>query len=69
MVSEAIVSMKPVYVFRLRSIKSKNRIEDFNDFIILEGLARKLEYNLDEFKHDYINETVIIADKIRNKFK
>jgi len=69
MVSEAIVSTKPVYVFRLRSIKSKNRIEDFNDLIILEGLARKLEYNLDEFKHDYVNETAIIANQIRNKFR
>lgn len=69
MVSEAIVSMKSVYVFRLNNVKSRNRIEDFNDYIIAEGLARKLEDKLNEFKHDYINETAIIASKIRNKFK
>jgi mitochondrial fission protein ELM1 len=69
MISEAISSMKPVYIFRLRSSKSKNRIENFNDNIILEGLARKLDYKLEEFKHDYANETAIIAEKIRNKFK
>ena len=69
MISEAIVSMKSVYVFRLSSVKSKNRIEDFNDFISSAGLVRKLENKLNEFKHDYINETAIIASKLRNKFK
>jgi len=69
MISEAISAMKPVYIFRLQSSKSKNRIENFNDNIILEGLARKLDYKLEEFKHDYANETAIIAEKIRNKFK
>ena len=69
MISEAISSMTPVYIFRLRSSKSKNRIEDFNDFVISKGFARKLDWKLDEFKHDYTNETVIIAEKIINKFK
>ena len=69
MISEAISAMKPVYIFRLQSSKSKNRIENFNDNIILEGLARKLDYKLEEFKHDYANETAIIGEKIRNKFK
>ncbi len=69
MISEAISSMKPVYIFRLRSSKSNNRIEDFNNFIISEGLARKLNYKLEEFRHDYTNETAIIAKKIINKFK
>ncbi|MDA7688092.1 mitochondrial fission ELM1 family protein [Pelagibacteraceae bacterium] len=69
MISEAISAMKPVYIFRLQSSKSKNRIENFNDYVILEGLARKLDYKLEEFKHDYKNETAIIAEKIRNKFK
>ena len=69
MISEAISSMTPVYIFRLRSSKSKNRIEDFNDFVISKGFARELDWKLDEFKHDYTNETVIIAEKIINKFK
>ena len=69
MISEAISAMKPVYIFRLQSSKLKNRIENFNDYVILEGLARKLDYKLEEFKHDYKNETAIIAEKIRNKFK
>ena len=68
MISEAISAMKPVYIFRLQSSKSKNRIESFNDYIILQGLARKLDNKLEEFKHDYSNETAIIAEKIRNKF-
>ena len=69
MISEAISSMNPVYIFRLRSSKSKNRIEDFNDFVISKGFARELDWKLDEFKHDYTNETAIIAEKIINKFK
>ena len=69
MISEAISAMKPVYIFRLQSSKLKNRIENFNDNVILEGFARKLDNKLEEFKHDYINETAIIAEKIRNKFK
>tara|TARA_B100001093_G_scaffold480734_1_gene510869 strand:+ start:70 stop:1035 length:966 start_codon:yes stop_codon:yes gene_type:complete len=68
MISEAISAMKPVYIFRLQSSKRKNRIENFNDYIILEGLARKLDFKLEEFKHDYTNETAIIARKIKNKF-
>ena len=39
MISEAISSMNPVYIFRLRSSKSKNRIEDFNDFVISKEFA------------------------------
>lgn len=69
MISESITSMKPVYIFRLRSLKSKNRIEKFNDSIISKGLAREFDSQLSEFKHDYINETVIIANKIKSKFK
>ncbi len=69
MISEAISAMKPVYIFRLQSSKSNNRIENFNDYVILEGLARKLDDKLEEFKHDYTNETDIIAEKIKNKFK
>ena len=69
MISEAISAMKPVYIFRLQSSKLKNRIENFNDNVILEGFARKLDDKLEEFKHDYINETAIIAEKIKNKFK
>ena len=69
MISEAISAMKPVYIFRLQSSKLKNRIENFNDNVILEGFAKKLDNKLEEFKHDYINETAIIAEKIRNKFK
>ena len=32
-------------------------------------LEKELNFELSEFKHDYINETDIIANKIRNKFK
>ena len=69
MISEAITSMRSVYIYRLKSAKSKNRIEEFNDSIISMGLAKELNFELSEFKHDYINETDIIANKIRNKFK
>ena len=43
--------------------------EEFNNSIISMGLAKELNFELSEFKHDYINETDIIANKIRNKFK
>ena len=61
--------MKPVSILHLQSIIQKNRIEDFNDYVILEGFARKLDYKLEEVKQEYKNETAIIAKKIRNKFK
>ena len=68
MISEAITSMKPVYIFRLKSNKTNNRIETFINNVILNGFARDITSNFEEFKHDYSNETVIIANQINNKF-
>ena len=68
MVSEAITALKPVYIFRLQSIKTKNRIDQFINKVIDKGYARELGGIVTEFKHDYVNETDIIANKINLKF-
>ena len=68
MVSEAITSLKPVYIFRLKTNKTKNRIDQFISKVIDKGYARELGGIVTEFKHDYMNETDIIANKINLKF-
>ena len=64
MISEVINSGKSVYVFRLKSKKKFNRIEQFNDKLLELGYIRELDETL---VFDYINlenETEIIAKKI-----
>ena len=68
MISEAIASLKPVYIFRLKSSKVKNRIEQFINNVIERGYAREVGDIVTEFTHDYLNETDIIANKINSKF-
>ena len=68
MVSEAITSMKSVYIFRLKNKKTRNRIDNFIDDVIEKGYARQIHKKIIEFDHNYINEMSIIANEIHKKF-
>jgi len=64
MISEAIYSRKPVYIFRLKSKKKNNRIDLFNEKLLALSYTKELSSNLIFDKTDYENETIKIAEII-----
>jgi mitochondrial fission protein ELM1 len=67
MISEAICSKKPVFIFRLKSKKKSNRIEIFNEKLLQLGYTKELSTKLTFDKTNYVNETLSIAEKILSK--
>ena len=67
MISEAVCSKKPVFIFRLKSKKKSNRIEIFNEKLLKLGYTKELSSKLTFDKTDYVNETAAIAKKILSK--
>jgi mitochondrial fission protein ELM1 len=67
MISEAICSKKPVFIFRLKSKKKSNRIETFNEKLLQLGYTKELSTKLTFDKTNYVNETLSIAEKILSK--
>ena len=68
MVSEAICAKKSVYLYSLPSLKVNNRIEKFNETIISEKLARKLDLKLELHENSYVNETEQVASLIYERY-
>ena len=68
MVSEAICAKKSVYLYSLPSLKVNNRIEKFNETIINEKLARKLDLKLELHENSYVNETEQVASLIYERY-
>ena len=67
MISEAVCSKKPVFIFRLKSKKKSNRIEIFNEKLLQLGYTKELSTKLTFDKTNYVNETLSIAEKILSK--
>ena len=67
MVSEAIYSKKPVFIFKLKSKKKNNKIDMFNEKLIKLGYAKELSSNLSFVKINFENETIKIAEEIIKK--
>ena len=67
MISEAVCSKKPVFIFRLKSKKKSNRIETFNEKLLQLGYTKELSNKLTFDKTNYVNETLSIAEKILSK--
>ena len=68
MISEAIYSKKPVFVYRLRSFKNNNRIEKFIDSVLEKGLVKLIPNSIEEFTHNYKNETEEVARRIQHLY-
>ena len=68
MVSEAICAKKSVYLYSLPSLKVNNRIEKFNETIISEKLARKLDLKLELNENSFVNETEQVASSIYERY-
>ena len=68
MVSEAICAKKSVYLYSLPSLKANNRIEKFNETIISEKLARKLDLKLELNENSHVNETEQVASLIYERY-
>ena len=67
-ISESISSSKPVYIFKLPSLKKNNRIEKFIKMILHKNYARLLGEKLEDFTNSYENETFQVARMIEERY-
>ena len=67
-ISESISSTKPVYIFRLPSLKKNNRIEKFITMLLQKNYARLLGEKLEDFTNSYENETFQVARMIEERY-
>tara|TARA_B110000444_G_scaffold201664_1_gene193690 strand:+ start:289 stop:1254 length:966 start_codon:yes stop_codon:yes gene_type:complete len=69
MISEAIYSKNPVFIFKLKSKKKNNKIDIFHEKLIKFGYAKELSSNLSSDIKFFENETIKIAEKILKKIR
>ena len=67
-ISESISSTKPVYIFKLPSLKKNNRIEKFITMLLQKNYARLLGEKLEDFTNSYKNETFQVARMIEERY-
>ena len=67
-ISESISSTKPVYIFKLPSLKKNNRIEKFITMLLQKNYARLLGEKLEDFANSYQNETFQVARMIKERY-
>ena len=67
-ISESISSTKPVYIFKLPSLKKNNRIEKFITMLLQKNYARLLGEELEDFTNSYENETFQVARMIEERY-
>lgn len=67
-ISESISSTKPVYIFKLPSLKKNNRIEKFITMLLQKNYARLLGEKLEDFTNSYKNETYQVARMIEERY-
>ena len=67
-ISESISSTKPVYIFKLPSLKKNNRIEKFITMLLQKNYARLLGEKLEDFANSYENETFQVARMIEERY-
>ena len=64
----SISSTKPVYIFKLPSLKKNNRIEKFITMLLQKNYARLLGEKLEDFTNSYENETFQVARMIEERY-
>ena len=67
-ISESISSNKPVYIYKLPSLKKNNRIEKFIEMIFQKNYARLLGDKLEDYTNSYENETFQVARLIEKSY-
>ena len=68
MISEAIYSKKSVFIYRLKSSKKNNRIENFINSVLDKGFIKLIPNLIEEFSHNYTNETEEVARRIHQMY-
>ena len=68
MISEAIYSKKSVFIYRLKSSKKNNRIENFINSVLDKGFIKLIPNLIEEFSHNYKNETEEVARRIHQMY-
>jgi len=68
MISEAIYSEKSVFIYRLKSSKKNNRIENFINSVLEKGFIKLIPNLIEEFNHNYQNETEEVARRIQQMY-
>ena len=67
MISEAALTGKPLYVATIPAIRSDKRFQKFRNLLEDMNIIRKLEYELDTWNYEILDETNRIAKQIKVK--
>ena len=69
MISEAAMTGKPIYVAQMPPIKRNDRFKKFFELFKSLNIIKDLEYSLDEWNYEKLNETDRISRYIKEKIK
>ena len=69
MISEAAMTGKPIYVAQMPPIKRNDRFKKFFELFKSLNIIKDLEYSLDEWNYEKLDETNKISSYIKEQFK
>ncbi len=69
MISEAAITGKPIYVAQMEPIKKNNRFKKFFELFKSLNIIKDLEYSIEEWSYDNLNETDRVSIYIKEKLK
>ncbi len=69
MISEAAMTGKPIYVAQMDPIRKNNRFKKFFESFKSLNIIKDLEYSLEKWSYEKLNETDKISRYIREKLK
>ena len=69
MISEAAITGKPIYVAQMQPIKRNNRFKKFFELFKSLNIIKDLEYSIEKWNYDKLNETYKISRYIKEQLK
>ena len=69
MISEAAITGKPIYVAQMAPIRKNYRFKKFFELFKSLNIIKDLEYSLEEWNYEKLNETDKISRYIKEKLK
>ena len=67
-ISESVSSKKPVFIYKLPSLKRYNRIDSFLSTLVEKNYVKILSDKLEDYSNSYTNETMEVARTINESY-
>ena len=67
-ISESVSAKKPVFIYKLPSLKRNNRIESFISTLVKKNYVKILTDKLEDYSNLYVNETMEVAKTINERY-